>query len=59
MALDAQKQSGAKKLVFFHFDPGYNDEKLQEIAEHYQKVIRKACLAFEGLEISYDKKKSV
>ena len=52
MALDAQKQSGAKKLVFFHFDPGYNDEKLQEISKHYEKVADKACLAYEGLEIN-------
>lgn len=52
MALDAQKQSGAKKLVFFHFDPSYNDETLQEISEHYAKVSENAQLAYEGLEIS-------
>lgn len=52
MALDAQKQSGAKKLVFYHFDPAYNDEKLQEIANHYQKISDSAYLAYEGFEIS-------
>lgn len=52
MALDAQKQSGAKKLAFFHFDPGYNDEKLEEIAQHYQKISESAFLAYEGFEIS-------
>lgn len=51
MALDAQKQSGAKKLAFYHFDPTYNDEKLNEIAQHYQKVSNSAIVAYEGLEI--------
>lgn len=51
MALDAQKQSGAKKLAFYHFDPGYNDDKLDKIAKHYQNVCDTAFLAFEGLEI--------
>lgn len=51
MALDAQKQSGAKRLVFYHFDPGYNDEKMNEIAQHYQKISDKAIVAREGLEI--------
>ena len=52
MALECQKQSGAKKLAFYHFDPGYNDEKLNEIAQHYKKVSTDCCLACEGLEIN-------
>lgn len=51
MALDAQKQSGAKKLAFYHFDPGYSDEKLDSIAQHYQKVSDTAYVAYEGFEI--------
>lgn len=51
MALECQKQSSAKKLVFFHFDPSYDDQKLDEIAAHYQKVSDTAFLAREGLEI--------
>lgn len=51
MAIDAQKQSGAKKLAFFHYDPGYTDEKLDEIAQHYETISDKALLAKEGLEI--------
>ena len=51
MALDCKKQAGAKKLAFYHFDPGYNDEKLDEIAQHYQKVSDTCFLASEGLEI--------
>lgn len=52
MALESQKQSGAKKLAFYHFDPEYNDEKLSELAEHYQGVCESCVVAQEGLEIS-------
>ncbi len=51
MAFDAKKQSGAKKLVFYHFDPTYNDEKLHEIAQHYQKISDTTYVAYEGFEI--------
>lgn len=51
MAIEAQKQSNAKKLVFTHFDPTYNDKKLDSIASHYKKVSDTAYLAHEGLEI--------
>ncbi len=51
MALDCQKQSGARKLAFYHFDPSYSDEKLSEIASHYQGISDSAFLAHEGLEI--------
>lgn len=51
MALESQKQSGAKKLVFYHFDPGYNDKKLDEIAKYYQNISSTAYVASEGLEI--------
>ena len=52
MALDAQKQSGAKRLAFYHFDPDYKDEKLNEIAQHYKKISDTAYVAYEGLEIA-------
>ncbi|MDD3436621.1 MAG: MBL fold metallo-hydrolase [Candidatus Gastranaerophilales bacterium] len=51
MALEAQKQAGAKKLVFTHFDPGYNDARLDEIAKYYKKLSNTAELAHEGLEM--------
>lgn len=35
MAIEAQRQSNAEKLVFFHFDPSYDDEKLNRIKNHY------------------------
>lgn len=49
MALDAKKQIGAEKLVFFHFDPAYDDDKLDEINKQYGS--EDAILAKEGLEI--------
>lgn len=51
MAIDCQKQSGAKQLAFYHFDPGYNDEKLDAVAQHYQKISNTAFVAYEGFEI--------
>lgn len=52
MALDAKKQAGAKQLIFYHFDPSYNDEKLHEIAQHYQKNSDSVFVAYEGFEIN-------
>ncbi len=49
MALDAKKQINAEKLVFFHFDPSYNDEKLNELNHSFGK--EDAIMAKEGLEI--------
>lgn len=50
MALDCKQQIGAKQLVFFHFDPTYNDEKLNLLAEEY--AADDAIFAYEGLEIN-------
>ena len=51
MAIECQNQTEAKKLVFFHFDPGYDDAKLNSIKEHYKALGDKAILAYEGLEL--------
>lgn len=50
MAVEAKNQAGARRLAFYHFDPGYNDEMLNEIAQSY-KDIPDVFLAYEGLEI--------
>jgi ribonuclease BN (tRNA processing enzyme) len=50
MAVDCKNQIGAKQIVFFHYDPGYSDEKLNLIAEEYAD--EDAIMAYEGLEIS-------
>ncbi len=52
MAIESQNQASAEKLVFFHFDPEYDDEKLDSIKEQYKPVADKAILAYEGLEIN-------
>ena len=49
MALEAKNQTGAEKLVFFHFDPDYDDNKLNSIKENYKDD--NVILAQEGLEI--------
>lgn len=52
MAIEAQRQSDAAKLVFFHFDPDYDNEKLDRINEHYSNLFAdKVVMAKEGLEI--------
>lgn len=52
MAIEAQRQSNAKKLALYHFDPDYNDKKLDDVAEHYKNVSDTIFVAYEGLEIS-------
>ena len=51
MAVECRKQLKAKQLVFFHFDPSYNDEKLNQIKEEYKSIDPDSILAYEGLEI--------
>lgn len=50
MAVECKEQSNADKLVFFHYDPDYDDNKLNSIKEKY-KDNENIILAYEGLEI--------
>lgn len=50
MAIDAQKQINAEKLVFFHYDPTYDDKKLEKMNKKYSNENR--IFAKEGLEIN-------
>lgn len=50
MAKEVKAQTGAEKLVFFHFDPSYTDDKLNLIAEEYAD--ENLIFAKEGLEIN-------
>lgn len=50
MAVECKKQANAEKLIFFHYDPDYDDYKLNSIKEQY-KDDENIILAFEGLEI--------
>jgi ribonuclease BN (tRNA processing enzyme) len=51
MAVECKKQANAEKLVFFHFDPSYDDNKLNSIKEQYE-TNSDIILAQEGMEIS-------
>lgn len=50
MAIESKNQSNAKKLAFFHYDPNYDDNKLNSVKEIYCKD-KDIIMAYEGLEI--------
>ena len=52
MALECQDYCHAKKVIFYHFDPSYDDDKLNSIAKIYGDLADKADFAYEGLEIN-------
>ena len=51
MAIEVMKQTKAKTLVFFHYDPGYDDEKLNRIKEYYTTAYPNVKMPYEGYEI--------
>lgn len=51
MALEIFSQAKAKSLAFFHLDPNYNDEFLQEIEKHYTENCKNCFIPKEGQEI--------
>ncbi len=52
MAVDIMKQTKAKNLAFFHYDPSYDDTKLERIKEHYISESKNIYMSYEGLEIN-------
>lgn len=50
MAIEAMKQTNAKNLVFFHYDPSYDDTKLSRIKEHYTTTNKNVYMSYEGFE---------
>ncbi len=50
MAVECKKQANAEKLVFFHYDPNYDDNKLNAIKEYY-KNDENIIFAQENLQI--------
>lgn len=48
MAVEAMKQACAKNLVFSHYDPSYDDAKLNRIQERYVTDFKNVYLAYEG-----------
>lgn len=51
MAVEVMKQTCAKNLAFFHYDPGYDDLKLNRIKEHYVSDNKNIYMAYENLEL--------
>jgi ribonuclease BN (tRNA processing enzyme) len=54
MALETMKQTNAKNLAFFHYDPSYNDNTLDRIKELYTTTNKNVIMAYEGLEFELD-----
>jgi phosphoribosyl 1,2-cyclic phosphodiesterase len=52
MAIEAATQTNARKLVLFHHNPEYNDEKINSMEENSQKQFSRTLAAYEGLEIN-------
>ena len=57
-AIDIAGKSGIEKLILFHHDPSYDDEKLRTLymkAENYKNMVKyqnlELIMAYEGLEI--------
>lgn len=51
MAVEVMKQTKAKSLVFFHYDPSYDDTRLSRIQEHYTSESKNIYMSYEGLEL--------
>lgn len=57
MAIEIQKKTNAEKLVFFHYEPTYDDNKLDLIKTHYENEFgNKVIMAQENMIIDLIKK---
>lgn len=54
MALDAMYQTNAKNLVFFHYDPSYDDLVLDRIKELYTSKNKNVYMAYENFEFNIE-----
>ena len=61
VAIDIASRYNVKRLILFHHDPDYNDDKLDEVlsnAKAYMKInlkkkgLLKLDIAYEGMEIN-------
>ena len=50
MAVEVMKQTEAKNLIFTHYDPSYDDNKLAKIKEHYVTDNKNIYMSYEGFE---------
>lgn len=51
MACEVARQCGARRLMLFHHEPTYNDEKIAEIELEAREMFPDTDAAYEGLEI--------
>ena len=54
MALEAKSKTNAQKLAFFHYEPSYDDSKLDKIKELYTSQNKNVFMAYEGLELNIE-----
>ena len=54
MAFEAMHQTNAKNLVFFHYDPSYDDAKLDRIKELYTSNNKNVFMAYEDFEFNIE-----
>lgn len=52
MAIEVMKQTNAENIAFFHYDPNYNDSKLDSIKEYFSSDYKNIIFAQEGLELN-------
>jgi ribonuclease BN (tRNA processing enzyme) len=52
MAVDSAQKANVKKLVLFHLDPTYDDEKVEKIETEVQSLFNDAHVAYENMEIN-------
>lgn len=54
MAVETFIQTRAKNLIFYHYDPSYNDKKLDRIKELYTTGKKNIYMSYEGLEFEIE-----
>ncbi|MFA6990260.1 MAG: MBL fold metallo-hydrolase [Candidatus Gastranaerophilaceae bacterium] len=52
MAVDSAQKANVKRLILFHIDPTYDDEKVEKIETEVQSLFENAHVAYENMEIS-------
>lgn len=51
MAVEVAKLAEVKKLILFHHNPDYDDDKLNKVQKEIQKIFPNSFYAYEGLKI--------
>ena len=54
MAIETMQQTNAKNLIFFHYEPSYDDVKLDRIKDLYTIKNKNVFMSYEGLEFNIE-----